>query len=66
MPRQALKKPAETRQELCLAIFEQAEKMNWSGADLMRHTFTFFTAVDLKLILEGMRQNTSGNGENLH
>jgi hypothetical protein len=54
-------KPKESRPELLQAIFEAANERKWTGTDLMRHLLTFFTDVDLKLILDEMRDSNVGN-----
>ena len=55
---QTPRKPAESREYLAASILHQATVLKWTDAELLAHLMTFFTDVDLKLILEEMRSRT--------
>jgi hypothetical protein len=48
------KKPAESRATLADKICRKAHEMEWTPFELANYLMTFFTNVDLKLILDDM------------
>ena len=55
MPPRAPKKPPETRAELTQAVMEQKTRLDWNTDEFIARLLTFFTNVDLKMILEELR-----------
>jgi hypothetical protein len=49
------KKPAESREQLINHIMQESLRLDWSDGYLTNHLMKFFTDVDLKLILDDMK-----------
>jgi len=58
------KKPDASRTELAANIVQEAMDQNWAPVDLVQHLMTFFTAVDLQMILDAMKNG--GSRERIH